>query len=227
MIPGAPPAGKQRPCPREQCGAARSATVGRLRSRGAPDARVRGTRRGVRHRNRCTDARGVYRAARKRVRRGSPPWRAGERLRESPAGSRGSAGTVGRPAAARAARAAAGRKPPRDLRAPGCRYPALRGPWHAHRRVLFASRRLEKALPKATVALAAPLTTGTASATVRTAATEWPYSSEYLTPMLCRNLRSSTVSTVGLADDFCVFGDASVRHSRQQSERGFTIRTSL
>ncbi len=51
------------------------------------------------------------------------------------------------------------------------------------------------------------------------------YSSEYLTPILCRNLRSYAVSTVGFA--FGRFADAGVKHSRQQSERGFTVQTFL
>jgi hypothetical protein len=53
----------------------------------------------------------------------------------------------------------------------------------------------------------------------------WFYSSEYLTPILCRNLRSSAVSIVGLAFDD--FADAELKHSRQQSERGFTLQTLL
>ena len=51
------------------------------------------------------------------------------------------------------------------------------------------------------------------------------HSSEYLTPILCRNLRSYAVSTVGFA--FGRFADAGVKHSRQQSERGFTVQTFL
>ena len=46
------------------------------------------------------------------------------------------------------------------------------------------------------------------------------YPSEYLTPILCRNLRSYAVSTVGFA--FGRFADAATKQSRQQSERGFT-----
>jgi hypothetical protein len=53
----------------------------------------------------------------------------------------------------------------------------------------------------------------------------WFYSSEYLTPILCRNLRSYAVSTVGFA--FGRFADAATKHSRQQSERGFTLQTLL
>lgn len=52
------------------------------------------------------------------------------------------------------------------------------------------------------------------------------YSSEYLTPMLCRNLRSSSVSIVGFLA-FGRFADSEVKHSRQQSERGFTVQTLL
>jgi hypothetical protein len=48
-------------------------------------------------------------------------------------------------------------------------------------------------------------------------------SSEYRTPMLCRNLRSSGVSTVTLTFALGVFAGAAVKQSRQQSERGFTI----
>ena len=51
------------------------------------------------------------------------------------------------------------------------------------------------------------------------------YSSEYLTPILCRNLRSYAVSTVGFA--FGRFADAGVKHSRQQSDRAFTMDTFL
>ena len=50
-------------------------------------------------------------------------------------------------------------------------------------------------------------------------------SSEYLTPMLCRNLRLSDVSTVGLV--LGKFADAEVKQSRQQSERGFTVQMLL
>jgi hypothetical protein len=50
-------------------------------------------------------------------------------------------------------------------------------------------------------------------------------SSEYLTPMLCRNLRSSAVSSVGLG--LGRFADAEGKHARQQSERGFTLQTFL
>jgi hypothetical protein len=55
----------------------------------------------------------------------------------------------------------------------------------------------------------------------------WFYSSGYLTPMLCRNLRSSGVSTVGLAFDFVGFAGAPVKQSRQQSDSGFTTHTFL
>jgi hypothetical protein len=53
----------------------------------------------------------------------------------------------------------------------------------------------------------------------------WFYSSDYLTPILCRNLRSSAVSIVGLAFDD--FADAELKHSRQQSDKGFTLQTLL
>jgi hypothetical protein len=55
----------------------------------------------------------------------------------------------------------------------------------------------------------------------------WFYSSEYLTPILCRNLRSSGVPSVSVAADFGVPANAPVKQSRQQSERGFTTQTFL
>jgi len=53
------------------------------------------------------------------------------------------------------------------------------------------------------------------------------YSSAYLTWRLCRNLRSYGVSTVRLVVVFGVLDVASLKHSRQQSESGFTIHTFL
>ena len=53
------------------------------------------------------------------------------------------------------------------------------------------------------------------------------YSSEYLTWMPCRNLRSYGVSIVRTALDFDRFADVAVRQSRQQSDRGFTLQTLL
>jgi hypothetical protein len=53
------------------------------------------------------------------------------------------------------------------------------------------------------------------------------HSSEYLTWMLCRNLRSYGVSVVRMALDFDRFADAAVKQSRQQSDRGFTLQTLL
>ena len=53
------------------------------------------------------------------------------------------------------------------------------------------------------------------------------YSSEYLTWRLCRNRLSYGVSTVRSAVAFGVVAEVAVKHSCQQSERGFTIHTVL
>ena len=89
--------------------AARTRPAAEAGARTAPGARQTGTAGSGATSEIETAAQTHAACIRKRVRRRSPPWRTGEGLRESPAGSRGSAGAVGPLAAAREARTAAGR----------------------------------------------------------------------------------------------------------------------